>query len=134
MKTEAEPEVRYLVDHMNASDLLGPGAPPGQWNAFQADPGWAFTDLRFRTIAPGVQFEGSVAGVVPANARAQVGTLPEGYRPRIALRMAGVSGMGLTIGFAMFEINQQGQVYVQGSVGDGTQTVFLSLQTVFGLD
>jgi len=124
---------RYLVDHLNAADLV-PGGPPGPWAPLPVDPGWAFSDLRFRTIAPGVQLEGSAAGVVPANARARVGVLPEGARPKQALRMAGVAGMGLQIGWAMFEIDTLGNVYVQGSVGDGTQTVFLSLSTLFALD
>jgi len=123
---------RYVVDHINARDLIGDPDGVLPWEDFPADPGWT-SSLRIRRLPGGVQMVGSIIGPLPANQRFRIGTLPVGYRPERSVIAVGTVIVGQQIGFGTVDVTApDGQTWTWWSIaGDGS---LIALSIVFPLD
>jgi hypothetical protein len=116
---------RYVIDHINAVDLLGP-VVAGPWRDFPADIGWTST-LRYRLVPGGMQLAGLMQGPLPAGARARTGILPDGFRPAAVQVLPCVVTSGVLFGHGSFELWQDGQCWTWWSIGgEANSGIFVS--------
>jgi hypothetical protein len=84
----------------------GPADVPGEWEPFQADPGWSNNVLRCRLVWNGhaAAFSGSITGGVAANAAAPIGYLRAPFIPSTAHQFIVSCFEGLNNGTAQLSV------------------------------
>ena len=64
-----------------------------------------------------MQFDGSVSGVVQANAQAQLGILQPAFRPVLSAKMPIIAVLGnLVYGFGQLLVTPNGEVFIRPSI------------------
>jgi hypothetical protein len=120
-------------------DIYRAAAVP--WHEFVSDPGWENNTIRYRIMNIGnastLQVIGDIAAPLPANARARVGVLPDGYRPARSYRTSGVvygGPTGLIYAYSVWEITPNGEVWTVWGIGTNTVNSTASINAILPMD
>jgi hypothetical protein len=84
-----------------------------------------------------LQVIGDISAPLPANQKARVGVLPEGYRPARSYRTSGVvlgGPTGLTWAYAIWEITASGEVWTVWGVGSTPANSTGSINAIVPMD
>jgi hypothetical protein len=111
------------------------------WVDFEPDPGWLDNSIRARIMNIGgastLQVIGDISAPLPANQKARVGILPQGYRPARTYRTSGavVGGpTGLTWAYAIWEITPSGEVWTVWGIGSTPANSTGSINAILPMD
>ncbi|HEX3451273.1 MAG TPA: hypothetical protein VHS97_23670 [Isosphaeraceae bacterium] len=116
-------------------------AAAAAWVDFIPDPGWVDNSIRARIMNIGLsstlQVIGDISAPLPANQKARVGILPEGYRPARTYRTSGavVGGpTGITWAYAIWEITATGEVWTVWGIGSSPANSTGSINAIVPMD